>query len=95
MGGDILIRSGSIAISEDCCCTTLAPTTLAPTSGYPGTTLAPTTTHQQAYQIASDQFTALRLRLQRIVDEDQVTLEQDMDKLGVPWTPGREIPQGN
>ncbi|NQV34069.1 MAG: hypothetical protein HQ515_15360, partial [Phycisphaeraceae bacterium] len=64
-------------------------------AGGMSTTFAPTKTHQQAYQIARDQFTALRLRLQRVVDEDLVTLEQDMDKLGVPWTPGREIPQGH
>ncbi|MCP4452070.1 MAG: glycosyl hydrolase, partial [Planctomycetes bacterium] len=58
------------------------------------TTFAPTKTHQRAYQIAKDQFTGLRLRLTRIVETDLVPLEQDMDKLGAPWTPGRDIPQG-
>jgi len=59
------------------------------------TTIAPTKTHQRAYDIAENQFAALRERLQRIVREDLTALEQDMDKLGVPWTPGRPIPQGN
>ena len=31
----------------------------------------------------------------RIVRKDLAALEHDMDKLGVPWTPGRPIPQGN
>ncbi len=57
------------------------------------TTFAPTKTNQRAYQIAKNQFTTLRARLQRIVEKDLTKLEQDMDKLGVPWTPGRPIPQ--
>ena len=57
-----------------------------------GTTTGPTKTHQQAYQIARRQFTQLRARLQQVVDQDLVTLEEDMDTLGVSWTPGRAIP---
>ncbi len=59
------------------------------------TTFAPTKTHQRAYQIAKDQFTGLRLRLTRIVETDLVPLEQAMDEVGAPWTPGRDIPQGH
>jgi len=59
------------------------------------TTTAPTKTHRRAYEIAQRQFMELRLRLQRLVDVDLAALERDMDALGVPWTPGRDIPSGN
>jgi photosystem II stability/assembly factor-like uncharacterized protein len=59
------------------------------------TSFAPTGTHQRAYEIAKEQFTELRARLQRILREDLTVLEQDMDKIGIPWTPGRTIPQGD
>jgi hypothetical protein len=58
------------------------------------TTTGPTQTHRRCYEIAQKQFTELRTRLKRVVDVDIAKLEKDMDKLGVPWTPGRAIPEG-
>ncbi len=56
------------------------------------TTTAPTQTHRRCYQIAQEQFTKLRARLKRVVDADLGKLEAEMEKLGVPWTPGRPVP---
>ena len=58
------------------------------------TTTGPTQTHRRCYQIAREQFGELRVRLQRVVDVDLAKLEAEMDKLGVPWTPGRPLPHG-
>ena len=58
------------------------------------TTTGPTGTQQLCYEVAQGQFTELRRRLQRVVDVDLATLERDMDKLDIPWTPGRTIPEG-
>jgi len=58
------------------------------------TSTGPTQTHQRCYEIARKQFTELRSHLQRVVDVDLAELEKDMDELGIPWTPGRAIPEG-
>ena len=57
------------------------------------TSAAPTQTQRRQFEIAKEHYVKVRSRLQRSVDGDLAALEQAMDQLGVPWTPGRQIPQ--
>ncbi len=52
------------------------------------TTQAPTTTHKQAYQWASEAYEA-ELSMMRQLVVDLETLEEKADAAGAPWTPGR------
>jgi hypothetical protein len=52
-------------------------------------TSAPTKTHADAWQIASDEFTPVLEKLRALIDVDLRGLEQKMESLGAPWTPGR------
>ena len=49
----------------------------------------PTTTHEQQYQIASDLFVVQRARLKALVEADLPALEKELQRFGVPHTPGR------
>ncbi|HRN27459.1 MAG TPA: glycosyl hydrolase [Ignavibacteriaceae bacterium] len=53
------------------------------------TTSAPTESYKQNYQIASEEFKPILERLKRLVEVDLKNLENEMDKLNSPWTPGR------
>ena len=50
---------------------------------------AHTTTHDQVFAIASEEFGAVRERLRTLLTTDLPALEQQMEKTGAPWTPGR------
>jgi hypothetical protein len=52
-------------------------------------TSAPTQTNRDAYDIASEEFTEVLTRLRRLIGDDLVQLEQDLEAAGGPWTPGR------
>lgn len=52
-----------------------------------------TATHRREYQIAAELFSDLRRRLQDLLQNDLAPLEQEAEAIGVPWTPGRDIPQ--
>jgi hypothetical protein len=52
------------------------------------TTQAPTTTHKQAYQWASEAYETELSRMRQLV-VDLETLEEQADAAGAPWTPGR------
>ncbi len=52
-------------------------------------TSAPTQTHRQSFQIASDELAEQSARLVKLVNEDLKKLEQALDAAGVPHTPGR------
>ncbi|MFA6957204.1 MAG: glycosyl hydrolase [Thermoanaerobaculia bacterium] len=52
-------------------------------------TSAPTKTHMDAWQIASDEFSPVLEKLRALIDGDLRGLEQKMELLGAPWTPGR------
>jgi hypothetical protein len=56
------------------------------------TTYGPTTTHRQSFEIAAREFTVLRGQLRSLIDTELRQLEADMEAAGVPWTPGRGIP---
>ena len=55
-------------------------------------TYGPTPTHRRQFEIAKDQFAALREQLTQLVDTDLPALEAQLDAAGVPWTPGRGVP---
>jgi len=51
-------------------------------------TLRPTQTHIDSYNIAAQQFGDQLGKLRQLVDVDLKKLEDDMEKAGAPWTPG-------
>lgn len=52
----------------------------------------PTTMHREMYEIAKQAFDELRQELNQLVTTDLPALERELDKAGVPWTPGRPVP---
>lgn len=52
-------------------------------------TSAPTTTNREAYRIAAEEFVPVLKDLRRIIETDLPALEQELEKAGAPWTPGR------
>jgi hypothetical protein len=52
----------------------------------------PTATHSQAVEIAEAEFAGVESSLGRIVDIEMPALRKELDKAGVPWTPGRGVP---
>lgn len=53
------------------------------------TTSAPTTTQQNVYKAASEEFEPLLSRIKNLLEVDMKNLEYEMEKYGTPWTPGR------
>ncbi|MBK6915114.1 MAG: hypothetical protein IPH11_16140 [Ignavibacteriales bacterium] len=53
------------------------------------TTSAPTNTYKENYRIASEEFKPLLNQLKQILEIDLKNLENEMDNLNAPWTPGR------
>jgi hypothetical protein len=49
----------------------------------------PTTTSQQAYAIAGEEFAHELTKLRKLIDVDLKDLEKSLDLVGAPWTPGR------
>lgn len=62
--------------------------------GAMGSTIGPTGTHRRQYEIASEEFDAVMVELNKILDTDLPALHKRLDDLGAPWTPGRRIPTG-
>jgi hypothetical protein len=56
-------------------------------------TSAATETHRREYRIALELFTELRERLDKLLEIDMKKLEEEMERIGAPWTPGRGIPE--
>jgi hypothetical protein len=52
------------------------------------TTQAPTATHEQSYRWAAEAFEGALSELERI-ENGIATIEQQLEALGAPWTPGR------
>ncbi|MAD98630.1 MAG: glycosyl hydrolase [Flavobacteriaceae bacterium] len=52
-------------------------------------TSRPTRTHIESYEIAKEEIIALKLKMEKIYNEDIKTLEQKLIKAGAPYTPGR------
>ena len=62
-------------------------------SGNQFSTYGPTPTHIRSFEIARSEFSALRADLDHLVSVDLVALEQRAEQAGVPWTPGRPLPE--
>jgi chromosome segregation ATPase len=57
-------------------------------------TVRPTQTHVDTYNVAAQQFGEQLSKLRQLVDVDMKKLEDDMEKAGAPWTPGH-VPEWN
>ena len=53
----------------------------------------PTPHHLESFRIAEEEFVAIREGLNRIVRIDLPALEAKLEAAGVPWTPGRGVPE--
>jgi hypothetical protein len=53
------------------------------------TTSAPTTTQQNVYKVATEEFDPLLAKLKNLLEVDLKNLEYEMERYGAPWTPGR------
>jgi hypothetical protein len=49
----------------------------------------PTTTHQRSYAIAKREIDAIKVKVEKLFNEDLKDLESKLINLGVPYTPGR------
>lgn len=52
----------------------------------------PTRTHRRDYQIAREQFEVLRDQVTQLIEVDFAQLQRDLETAGLPWTPGRPLP---
>ncbi len=62
------------------------------TAGVAGSTYGPTPTHRRSLELAERQFAEVRQELLEVIDVELPELESRMERAGVPWTPGRELP---
>jgi len=53
----------------------------------------PTATHRRSYEIARQEFGEVEVGLRQMIDVDLPALEAKMEAAGVPWTPGRPLPE--
>jgi hypothetical protein len=53
----------------------------------------PTATHRRAFEIATQEFLEVDAGLRTLIDVDLPALEAMMEAAGVPWTPGRPLPE--
>jgi photosystem II stability/assembly factor-like uncharacterized protein len=53
----------------------------------------PTATHRRALAIASEVYAGLEPRLRQLLERELPALEARMEAAGVPWTPGRPLPE--
>ncbi len=60
--------------------------------GHWSSTSAPTATHRQNYETAAE-FSEMLDDLRALVEGDLVALEEKLEAVGAPWTPGRAIPR--
>jgi len=55
-------------------------------------TSGPTATHERNYEIAAEDFSEFLDELRTLIETDLVALENRLEAAGVPWTPGRGVP---
>jgi len=53
----------------------------------------PTATHRRAFAIAAEEFATIEPELRTLLEVDLPALEAKMEAAGVPWTPGRPLPE--
>ncbi len=73
----------------------LSITTRAETAynGSLNSTHGPTETHRQAYAIAAEEYEKVREEMVSRLDDQFERLKTKLDRAGVPWTPGRSVPE--
>jgi len=54
-----------------------------------GNTSTPTQTQRDQYALLEEEFPPILVQLKEIAETDLKALEDELDKLGAPWTPGR------
>lgn len=52
-------------------------------------TIAPTESQKQSYEIAADEFEPVLKEIKQIAETDLKKIEQQLEGYGAPWTPGR------
>ncbi|MEN8162582.1 MAG: glycosyl hydrolase, partial [Acidobacteriota bacterium] len=57
-------------------------------------TYGPTATHRRSLEIAQAEFAPLIEELHQLLEIDLAALETRMEDAGIPWTPGRPLPEG-
>jgi hypothetical protein len=55
-------------------------------------TYGPTPSHRAAIDIAQKEFAEVSQRIQQIADSGLPELRAELNRAGVPWTPGRGVP---
>ena len=48
---------------------------------------------RESLRVASHQFAELRAELTRLLHETLPAFEAELEEVGAPWTPGRELPK--
>ena len=52
-----------------------------------------TKTAKQQYRIGVEQFESIEKELFELLDDEIEAFEDEVDKAGIPWTPGRDLPK--
>ncbi|MFC1696135.1 hypothetical protein ACFL1C_08435, partial [Pseudomonadota bacterium] len=55
-------------------------------------TYGPTETHSRSFEIAEQKFNEVAGGIRQIIDVRMPALRKELDRAGVPWTPGRGVP---
>jgi hypothetical protein len=55
-------------------------------------TYGPTETHSRSFEIAEQEFNEVAGGIRQIIDVRMPALRKELDRAGVPWTPGRGVP---
>jgi hypothetical protein len=58
-------------------------------AGHWASSSAPTNTQREAYEIAAQDFAILLQEIRQFVEQDLGDLENELEGMGAPWTPGR------
>jgi ABC-type phosphate transport system auxiliary subunit len=53
---------------------------------------APTKTQERSYELAASEFSELLPQLNKI-EQELNSLQQELEKQGLPWTKGRGLPE--
>ena len=53
----------------------------------------PTAMHRRAFEIAGEEFDELEPKIRQLLEVDLPALEAKMEEAGVPWSPGRPLPE--
>jgi hypothetical protein len=48
--------------------------------------------HRRNFEIASQEFAALEPKMRQLLEVELPVLEAKMEEAGVPWSPGRPLP---